>query len=94
MYLLPVGVDKLGVEVCRTLAQAIEGVDVVMMLRIQHERLGGECLIPARGNIGRTIWAQSARVGVDGSRSDRHAPGPNQPRRRKWRPMSQMDRGR
>ena len=36
--LLPLGVDKLGAEVFNRLEPALEGADVVMMLRIQQER--------------------------------------------------------
>jgi len=38
--LMPVEIDKLGVEVAYTLDDAIRGADVVMMLRIQLERQG------------------------------------------------------
>ncbi|MBI5502567.1 MAG: aspartate carbamoyltransferase catalytic subunit [Deltaproteobacteria bacterium] len=34
--------EALGVRVCRSLAEAVEGVDVVMMLRIQKERMGAD----------------------------------------------------
>jgi len=39
--LLPVGVDALGVEAYDRLEPALEGADVVMMLRIQMERKAG-----------------------------------------------------
>ncbi|HXU45447.1 MAG TPA: aspartate carbamoyltransferase catalytic subunit [Thermoanaerobaculia bacterium] len=38
--LMPVGIEKLGVEVAHTLDEAIADADVVMMLRIQLERQG------------------------------------------------------
>ncbi|MDX1630563.1 MAG: aspartate carbamoyltransferase catalytic subunit [Thermoanaerobaculia bacterium] len=38
--MMPVAVETLGVEVARTLEEAVEGSDVVMMLRIQLERQG------------------------------------------------------
>lgn len=44
--MLPVGVEALGVEVHDSLARAVEGADVIMMLRIQRERLG-EVLFPS-----------------------------------------------
>jgi aspartate carbamoyltransferase catalytic subunit len=43
--LLPLGIERYGVEVHDDLARAVEGADVVMMLRIQRERLT-EALIP------------------------------------------------
>lgn len=40
--LLPPKVETLGVEVAGGMEQAVEGADVVMMLRVQKERLGEE----------------------------------------------------
>lgn len=37
--LLPIGIEQLGAVPCRTVEEAIEGADVVMMLRIQLERM-------------------------------------------------------
>ncbi len=39
--LTPVGLEALGVEVCRDLSTAARGADVVMMLRLQTERMDG-----------------------------------------------------
>jgi aspartate carbamoyltransferase catalytic subunit len=39
--LLPAGIDRMGVEVCRTMAEGLDGADVVMMLRLQRERMSG-----------------------------------------------------
>ena len=44
--MLPKGIESLGVKVFDRLEPAVEGVDVVMMLRIQRERLG-EALFPS-----------------------------------------------
>jgi len=44
--MLPPGLDDLGAEVYDRLEPAVEGADVVMMLRIQQERLG-EPLFPS-----------------------------------------------
>ena len=38
--LMPVGIEKLGVKVSHRLDEAVEGADVIMMLRIQMERQG------------------------------------------------------
>ncbi len=40
--LIPVGIEKMGVKVFYRVEKAIEGVDVIMMLRIQLERQKGE----------------------------------------------------
>jgi len=55
LTMMPLGVEKLGVRVCRSLAEAIEGVDVVMMLRIQAERQGGQCLFPSLREYAQTF---------------------------------------
>ena len=39
--LIPPGLDRLGVEVTTKLDEAVTGADVVMMLRVQHERMHG-----------------------------------------------------
>ncbi|MBX3598479.1 MAG: aspartate carbamoyltransferase catalytic subunit [Rhizobiaceae bacterium] len=39
--LLPSGIADMSVEVCRTMAEGLKGVDVVMMLRLQRERMAG-----------------------------------------------------
>ncbi|MEX0970486.1 MAG: aspartate carbamoyltransferase catalytic subunit [Paracoccaceae bacterium] len=39
--LMPAGVEKLGVEVTDNMAEGLEGADVVMMLRLQKERMDG-----------------------------------------------------
>lgn len=39
--LLPSGIDQFGVEVFDDMAEGLEGVDVVMMLRLQRERMDG-----------------------------------------------------
>ena len=39
--LLPAAADKLGVEVFTNMADGLEGCDIVMMLRLQQERMNG-----------------------------------------------------
>jgi aspartate carbamoyltransferase catalytic subunit len=39
--LVPPGLDSLGVRVTTSMDAAVEGADVVMMLRVQHERMQG-----------------------------------------------------
>ena len=39
--LLPLGLDRLGLEVTTSIDAAIEGADVLMMLRVQNERMHG-----------------------------------------------------
>ncbi|MEO1723740.1 MAG: aspartate carbamoyltransferase catalytic subunit [Pseudomonadota bacterium] len=42
--LLPSGIDRMGVEVFTEMAEGLDGADVVMMLRIQNERLAGQAV--------------------------------------------------
>jgi len=39
--LLPTGIERLGVERFHDMAQGLEGCDIVMMLRLQRERMNG-----------------------------------------------------
>jgi aspartate carbamoyltransferase catalytic subunit len=39
--LLPTGVERMGVEVFRDMRKGLEGADIVMMLRLQLERMNG-----------------------------------------------------
>ncbi len=43
---LPVGLEQLGVKVCRSVVDAVDGADVVLTLRIQRER-ENDSLIPS-----------------------------------------------
>jgi aspartate carbamoyltransferase catalytic subunit len=42
--LMPAGIEELGVKVARRLEDAIRDVDVIMMLRIQQERMQAHCI--------------------------------------------------
>lgn len=44
--LLPSGIEKLGAEVFRNMRDGLKGADIVMMLRVQRERMAG-ALIPS-----------------------------------------------
>ncbi len=46
--LLPTCVDRLGVEVFNDLEKAVDGCDVVMMLRLQSERMNGSFIPSSR----------------------------------------------
>lgn len=39
--LIPLGLDRMGVKTTTSIDEACEGADVVMMLRVQHERMNG-----------------------------------------------------
>ena len=59
--LLPSRADALGVEVHDRLEPALEGADVVMMLRIQNERLQG-ALVPSTREYSRVYGLSAARL--------------------------------
>ncbi len=42
--LLPTDVERMGVRVCRSMEEGLRGADVVMMLRLQNERMNGALL--------------------------------------------------
>ena len=79
--LLPSAVESLGCRVYDRLEPALEGADVVMMLRIQRERLGAP-LLPAPARVRALLRLERSALEARQARRDRHAPGPDEPRRR------------
>jgi aspartate carbamoyltransferase catalytic subunit len=59
--LLPAAVDSLGVRVFDQLEEGLEGADVVMVLRIQRERLAG-ALLPSLREYARTFGIGPASI--------------------------------
>jgi len=59
--MMPVGIERLGVEVAHTLAEAVRGADVIMMLRIQLERQG-RMAIPSNKEYFELFGLTSARL--------------------------------
>ncbi len=59
--LLPAAVDSLGVRVFDRLEEGLEGADVVMVLRIQRERLAG-ALLPSLREYARTFGIGPATI--------------------------------
>jgi aspartate carbamoyltransferase catalytic subunit len=60
--LLPSNLDRFGVQVTTSVDEAVEGADVVMMLRIQHERMHGH-YIPSVREYFTLFGLTPARVG-------------------------------
>jgi aspartate carbamoyltransferase catalytic subunit len=48
--LIPAQVERLGVRVCNDMSEGIRGCDVVIMLRLQNERMNG-ALLPSAGEF-------------------------------------------
>ena len=59
--LLPMGLEQLGVEVTRRVEAAVEGCDVIMMLRIQRERMSSG-FIPSTREYFRLFGLTEERV--------------------------------
>ena len=74
--MLPQGLSELGVAVCRNLREAVEGADVVMMLRIQAERMGGACLFPSTREYSRTFGLDARTLALSKEDAIVMHPGP------------------
>jgi aspartate carbamoyltransferase catalytic subunit len=61
--LLPADVSGLGVRVCHNLADGIRGCDVIIMLRLQNERMSG-ALLPSAGEFFGQYGLTSARLAL------------------------------
>ena len=59
--LLPIGVEQYGVKVYTDLEQGLKDVDVVIMLRLQRERMNGG-LLPSEGEFYRLYGLTTARL--------------------------------
>ena len=59
--LLPAGIDRMGVEVHRTMETGIADADIVMMLRVQRERMDG-AFIPSSREFFRFFGLDSERL--------------------------------
>ena len=59
--LLPLGIEKLGCTVHHSLDAVLEGVDAVMALRIQHERIA-DARLPSQRDYARRWAITAARV--------------------------------
>ncbi len=57
--LLPTEIEKLGVRVFHDMAEGLRGVDVVMMLRLQNERMNG-ALLPTPQEFFK-VWGLTAK---------------------------------
>jgi aspartate carbamoyltransferase catalytic subunit len=74
--LLPSHVEQYGVRVYDRLEPALEGVDVVMMLRIQRERLEGGALLPTMREYSRTFGLNPRRLALAAPDAMVMHPGP------------------
>ena len=61
--MMPAGVERLGATVHTDLREAVDGADAVIMLRIQHERIG-DPLIPGTREYSK-VWGLNAKKAQD-----------------------------
>ena len=79
--LLPTMVENLGVRVYHDMEQGLKDVDVVMMLRLQNERMQG-ALLPFGAGIFQVLRPDAGEAGAGKTRRHRDASGTDEPRRR------------
>jgi aspartate carbamoyltransferase catalytic subunit len=73
--LMPAGVESLGVKVFHTLEDALRGADVIMLLRIQRERLEGP-LLPSLREYSRSFGVSQRHLELASERAIVMHPGP------------------
>ena len=78
--LVPSGVERLGVRVTTSVDEAVADADVIMMLRIQQERMQG-AFFPSLREYFNVFGMTAERVRRARSRRHHHAPGSDEPRR-------------
>ena len=61
--LIPAEVERLGVRVCTDMAEGIKGCDVVIMLRLQNERMNG-ALLPSAGEFFKCYGLTAAKLAL------------------------------
>lgn len=73
--LMPPAVEQLGVEVFTDMEQGLDGVDVVMMLRLQHERMHSS-FVPSAREYFRFYGLDAGRLAAAGPDTLVMHPGP------------------
>ena len=79
--LVPGDLREMGVRVCHDMAEGIRGADVIIMLRLQNERMSG-AMLPSAGEFFKNYGLTPEKLALAQARRDRDAPGADQPRRR------------
>ena len=77
--LLPEGIEQYGVRVFTDMNEGLRDVDVVIMLRLQRERMQGG-LLPSEGEFYKLYGLTTQRPALAG-RTPSSCTGPDQPRR-------------
>ncbi len=61
--MMPIGIESLGVKPCASMEEAIDGADVIIMLRIQNERLEGP-LFPSMREYAQTFGLSREKLAL------------------------------
>ena len=61
--LVPGDLREMGVRVCHDMAEGITGADVIIMLRLQNERMGGG-LLPSAGEFFKTYGLTAEKLAL------------------------------
>jgi len=73
--LIPAAVDRLGVRVFNDMAEGLKGCDVVIMLRLQNERMNG-ALLPSAGEFYKCYGLTAEKLALAKSDAIVMHPGP------------------
>lgn len=73
--LVPAGIERMGVRVCHNLEQGLDGADVVILLRLQKERMLG-AFLPSMAEFHRDFGLTRARLATLKSDAIIMHPGP------------------
>jgi aspartate carbamoyltransferase catalytic subunit len=73
--LLPAGIEQMGVRVFHSMEEGLKGVDVVMMLRLQRERMAG-AFVPSTREYFRYFGLDAAKLAVAAEGALVMHPGP------------------
>ncbi len=78
--LIPAGAAALGVRVFHSMREGLAGADVVVMLRLQNERMSG-ALLPSAQEFNKHYGLTAGQARAGEARRHRHAPRADEPRR-------------
>jgi aspartate carbamoyltransferase catalytic subunit len=86
--LLPSGVERMGVEVARDMRSGLKDADIVMMLRLQRERMSG-AFVPSAREYFRYFGLDEEKLSYAKPGALVMHPGPKPGRDRRWSPTPQ-----
>jgi aspartate carbamoyltransferase catalytic subunit len=61
--LVPGDLKEMGVRVCHDMSEGIRGADVIIMLRLQNERMGG-AMLPSAGEFSKTFGLSAEKLAL------------------------------